>query len=402
MPTSSGGKEKPTLTTVPHEVAVNILECCHDLDSLLSLIASCRYFYSVFHTYQISIMHTFISREIDPAVLPEAVQASKAAEIYRRGPSFSALPFAVSELFGEGRGALVKDRWSLADGIAAIRLHSIIDRFASELAFDYLIYLKQNSCQEEREGPPSTTELARIKRALYRFEVFCRLFPPVDDCKIPQENLHFKLRMSDKSRSTDPDFRAAQVSFISFLSLWEREQLYSVYESLWRQVVPAFNDISFHDLGRTSFEYSYPWQLGNNDIECILSRGLRGIYNISRAKTLTERRKVLGPDFPDPRGEFLHDAFRRYHSPQMKLIYLATDYETFRQQYPPFYNDSDPSPEIVFRWAHNLEDMWGAGNWIHIRSRANGYVFWDKERIDGTRFLWLEWIDTQMVTEGIS
>lgn len=234
MSTPFNENEKPTLVTLPLDIIFLLLEHCCDLDSLLSLMASCRTFYFAFHNYPTSLTHTLISREIDIAVLPDAIQLLKAAEISRNGPSFSDLPIAVSKLFGEGREALVKDRWSLADGIAAIRLHSIIDGFASKFASYYLSWLQKNS-KRDQETPPSVLELARIKRALYKFEVFCRLFPAVE-----QDDKSEEARYAiGSSRSENPDFDAAQMSFLSFLSPWEREQLACIHESLWRQVAPG-------------------------------------------------------------------------------------------------------------------------------------------------------------------
>jgi hypothetical protein len=175
-------QEKMTLATLPQEVLKIVLAHSHDLDSLLSTVASCRAFYAAFHTSPSSLTQALVFREIDAAVLPEAIQTLRAALFHRhrhRLPS-SDPHLAVSSLFGEGRDALLNYRWNLADGIAVIRLHSIVETFTSEFASYYLSWLQRHS-KCEQEGPPSIQERARIKRALYRFETYCNLFPPPQD-----------------------------------------------------------------------------------------------------------------------------------------------------------------------------------------------------------------------------
>jgi hypothetical protein len=214
-------QEKMTLATLPQEVLKIVLAHSHDLDSLLSTVASCRAFYAAFHTSPSSLTQALVFREIDSAVLPEAIQTLRAALFrrHRHRLSSSDLHLAVSSLFGEGRDALLNYQWNLADGIAVIRLHSIVETFASEFASYYLSWLQRHS-KCEQEGPPSIQERARIKRALYRFETYCNLFPPPQDLE-------------------DSDFKAAEISFLSSFSPWEIEQLASVHESMWRRLTPG-------------------------------------------------------------------------------------------------------------------------------------------------------------------
>ncbi|EMR62597.1 hypothetical protein UCREL1_10477 [Eutypa lata UCREL1] len=226
-------QEKVTLASLPQEVKITILAHSHDLDSLLSARAACRTFYAAFLTAPSSLTRAVVSREIGVAVLPEAIQTLKASAL--RSLPDSDLPAVVFQLLDEDREALLDYRWSLADGIAAVRLHATVDLLTSEFASYYLHWLQVNS-KCEKEGPPSMHELARIKRALYRFETYCSLF------------LSLKGTWHSPKGPDDFDFKAVQVMFLHRFSPWEREQLASAHESLWRLVAPAFNDLAVHDI----------------------------------------------------------------------------------------------------------------------------------------------------------
>lgn len=211
-------QEGIALAALPQDILRIILRHSHDLDSLLSTISSCRAFYAAFKSSTRSITRAIVCQEISVDILPEAIQTLRAATFSR--PSESEFTLVKSQLFGDRREALLDYQWNPADGIAAIRLNSIIESFASDLASCYLSLLRK--CRGlGQNGPPSMPELLRIKRALYRFEIFCRLFPP------------------DATRITDPAPTKSHISFLALFSPWEEDQLASIHESLWRRVAPS-------------------------------------------------------------------------------------------------------------------------------------------------------------------
>ena len=213
--------QKTSLATLPQELLIEILEYSQDLDNLLSTMASCRAFFQAFNVCPGPLLGAAVSRSIDPAVLPEAMLALRAASLYRDSQSKAKPYHAVYRIVEENRRSLLcYYRWTIADALSATRLHSVVESFASEFAQYYLFWLKKNSQPHAVEAPPSEEELSRIKRALYWFETYCRVFPCSDE-------------FQDKDRS------AASIVLLSALSPWEREQLVSVYESLWRVVTPG-------------------------------------------------------------------------------------------------------------------------------------------------------------------
>ncbi|KAH8650971.1 hypothetical protein BGZ60DRAFT_388725 [Tricladium varicosporioides] len=373
-------QKKTTLATLPQEALKIILAHSHDLNSLLSTVASCRAFYAAFHTSPSSLIQALISREIDAAVLPEAIQALRAASFRRHHLQGSDLHLAMTPLFGEGRDALLNYRWSLADGVAAVRLHSITDIFASEFVLYYLFML-QGLSNCEQQDPPSIQELARIKRALYRFETYCSLFPPPED-------------------PGDPGFKAAQISFFSSFSPWEREQLACVHESLWRQVTPAFNDLALHDISWGAYKTSYVDEFDDLYTERILSRGLRDICNISHAETYLQRYELLGCNMPNIANEFLHEAFVSYNSFLLTPDGSTSAIKRSKQPSTPFYHDPNLGPRKIWKWSHPNESRIDlAKEREYMSERACGYVFWDEERLDRTGLLDKDWADTIIETE---
>lgn len=202
-----------TFASLPVDVLVLILRQSHDLESLLSSRASCRVLHDAFNHYPTSLIKSFVTREIDGAVLPEAILAVKAAQIRRTRPLSSELPAAVSQLLSDSRDskAFLDHRWTIADGIAAIKLGSAVNFIAKRAELVYLSRLKAYEWGAYWEA--SDGELARFKRALYRFEIYCSLFPPPEG--IP-----------------DSDFEAARFGFLMRFSPWENEQLACLHELL--------------------------------------------------------------------------------------------------------------------------------------------------------------------------
>ncbi len=176
----SAPRAKPTLATLPQEVLMIVLEHSNDLDSLLSSIASCLALFNAYCGFSVLRSRNIVFREIDTAVLPEAVLAIQAAQARHASPQDSGLPAIVRHIFTQDREALLDHhKWDLRDVVAAVSLHSLIDNLARKFGSLYLASFEELTESEQED--PSGEELARIKRALYRFEIYCRPFPPRGD-----------------------------------------------------------------------------------------------------------------------------------------------------------------------------------------------------------------------------
>jgi hypothetical protein len=213
------------LASLPHDVLVAVLSNVLDLDTLLAIIASCRAFYSAFKSSPTPIIRDLAFRIIGIAVLPDSILATlarNAGPCRLTGPE-EAIVAAVLELLNRrgDEALLTTHKWTAAEGMATIRLHSIIDDMARRFAAFHLSQLERVSGRQQKA--PANQELVRIKRALYRFEVFCTLFPPQD---------------RDKQEIPTPSFNA-QEAFFGTASPWENEEFFIVLESLRRLVAPG-------------------------------------------------------------------------------------------------------------------------------------------------------------------
>ena len=213
------------LASLPHDVLVAILNNIPDLDTLLAIIASCRAFYSAFKSSPTPIIRDLAFRIIGTAVLPDAILATlarNAGPCPRTGPEEVAVAAVLELLNRRGDEALLAThKWTAAEGMATIRLHSIIDDMARKFAAFHLSRLEKVSGRQQKA--PANQELVRIKRALYRFEVFCTLFPPQD---------------RDDQHTPTPSLNA-QRAFFGTASPWENEELFAVLDSLRRLVAPG-------------------------------------------------------------------------------------------------------------------------------------------------------------------
>ena len=210
-----------TFASLPQDVIGIILRHSPDLDTFLTLIATCRAFSEAFKNAPTSLTRSLVAREVGD-LLPQATFVVLARDARPHAQSPAGMAQAMSQLLSRwaDESVVFTHRWSLAEGIAAIRLHRIIDDLARRSAAFCLSWLEKLSGRSQ-EGP-SDSELARIKRALYRFEIDCRLLPPVLD----EETAH-------------PVLEAGQLVYLQQGHPWENEQLASVHESLWRLVAPG-------------------------------------------------------------------------------------------------------------------------------------------------------------------
>ncbi|KAI1399393.1 hypothetical protein F4819DRAFT_488607 [Hypoxylon fuscum] len=388
-------QEKLTLAMLPHDILKVILEYSHDAESLLSTIVSCRAFYEAFNTTPSSVMKAFVSRQIGAAVLPEAIQTLKAASFRCHGVSDLSdweLPPTAYRLFSDGRNALLNYQWNLSGGVAAVRFHSLVDDFAQRFASESLFWLQNNSdCEEDKYeevwydevDPPSSQERARIQRALYRFETYCSLFPP-------------------RNGVASPNFDA-QFPVFSSLSVLEREQLASIYEYLWRDTIPDFNEVALHNITWGNFNVSLAREfLHDKHVEWIISRGLRFIYNFYHAETDSQRLQLYCCDKPGTAHHFLGAAFSHYKSHQVLEARAAASKKISKQPSMPFYNDPDPGPERIWRRSH--EPFWPlttdfAQEEEYTSERHCGFVFWDERRLTSTGWLNKDWARDEIIVD---
>lgn len=221
--------EPANLSALPQELIRIILGYSCNLESLLSTVASCRVLYDAFHTFPAPIVAQLVQKEVCYATLRHAILCLKAAR-YRDGSSDIQLPDFVRGLIRELKASHIPDfEWTFNDGIEAIRLHRVIRNMAQMLASDYISQLQVQVGTVEDAA--SDTELSRIQKALYRFEMFRFLFP--------EPRHQPSLRHPKEERERVQRIDAAKIIFFTSSEPWGNEQLSAVYESLFLRVAKS-------------------------------------------------------------------------------------------------------------------------------------------------------------------
>ncbi|KAI9780859.1 MAG: hypothetical protein M1839_006486 [Geoglossum umbratile] len=287
----------------------------------------------------------------------------------------------------------VRRKWTPADALAASKLHFYVHSFAMKFASTALSKIPSRYGQQP---PPTRQELERIKRALYRFEIYRNIFPP----------------RSYKSHVANVDgTEMLNKVFFSKFAPWENEQLACIYDFLVEEVSPAFNDVVRHDIVWGSVEIDYADEIDNGFIQRLLADGLQRLHDITTADTyearykLLESRDLCGAPYGEPGGyvpccvlEFLHEPLQECHN-QLNGSSLEEKFMGWLcpRTSLPFFNDSDVGPEKALQWGHARGFSLGHVDEEFINQdvnwpiRAWGYVFWNLERLNASGILENEW-----------
>ena len=109
------------------------------------------------------------------------------------------------------------------------KLHALVSRFADEYflhAAWQLKSTKSSGALKDDFPPPSRKELTRLQRAFFRFELYCRLFPPTSGFGSISIQPQSQLRL-----------------FVERLSLWEVEEMSCAHNYLSRLISEVVDDL---------------------------------------------------------------------------------------------------------------------------------------------------------------
>ena len=362
------------LTTLPPELKCAIFVNLPDLASAKSLALVSSSFYHTFLDAESIILKQILQNEITTDLLYGAVAAHEASKIplwtkeavqdflikyFRRSPLHTSY------------------RWDLSDALLMSKIHACVEFFAAEFASSALSH---NPTARGSNAPPSYTEMIRIKRNLYRFELYCNLFrkPGYD-----------RMRRGERNCLIQPSpFREQEVRNIFFdnFSPWENEQLGCIHDYFIEEITPSFTDVAKHDVDWG--EMSVPW-IDTFDTTALfwkkgyLLKGLDFVFQLSTAYTYDDRHRLYWSNRRSS-GSFLSDALGplRELSDQGVMLKDYDDEEEKRIIKRSFDDDNDSGPEEAWRWAHNTKTknrFYFLAN--HQPLRQRGYVMWDLQRL---------------------
>lgn len=369
------------LTSLAPELKFAIFTNLQDVISAKSLALTSSSFYYTFIDAQSLILTQILQNEITADLMHAASAAYQATHI----PVWTkqAVQEFLNEYFGNSISHEAK-KWNLTEALHMSKVHSCVEFFATEFASSAL---SKNPTTRGSNAAPSCTEMIRIKRILYRFELYCNLFrnPSYDRMIRGERNCLLK----------PSPFRAQEQRPIFFdkFSPWENEQLGCIHEYLIEVITLPFNDVAEHDVEWGELDVPWVHTFGSAEIfykEGYLLNGLNFLFQLCTAKTYDDRHVLLSKWRSG--GSFLSDALK----PPRRLQYDGVPLKEFNNEEEkllvrsPFDEDIDSGPAEAWRWAHAaytkdhfyfLDD--------HRRFRQRGYVMWDLTRLLRWKFFTL-------------
>ena len=207
---------KSTLERMPVELKQKLLGFLPDLMSLRSTALTCSSFYQSFISAELLVTTSVLKNQVDLEVLPEAVAAL--ASSYLQPWTRERIQEFVHDHLDSRKSQ--PPSWTLSEALPLDSLHRHVQSFAAAFASETLTEkLGLDELDAIPKYPPSSDEIYRIQRALYRFELYCNLF------RDPKRTL-FEI---------DEQMRL----FLHKFSPWEIEQLGSIHDYLFRDISPG-------------------------------------------------------------------------------------------------------------------------------------------------------------------
>lgn len=367
---------------LPVELLQDILVCLPDPRSLVRTIQASPAFYSSFKQNEQHIIATVLTNCIGTGVLREA-QLTRDCVPPVLSTELAEEPLDLDKELQDKLDTYIVDflrswpiasdltrtSWALGDALALGDFHSEVilplkDRFIQASSDPRSCAMAARIRKSLEVRPVSYLEQERICRALYRFEIFRRLF----GC--------FSWRTDELM-----DFTTI---FFSEFTPWEIAQLGCIHDFLGRQITPVFDDVARHDIVWGEFKTMFDANITDGAVQHLLTLGLEVILAIARLQDAPYmvREKTLSPEDKPPSE---NDDF--FNSALIDFNYRACPandedlYNTLLSA-PPFHPDNDLGPETIWRMSCPPDGsslaVFERHDWI---SRCWGYVLWDHARL---------------------
>lgn len=162
------------LLGLPAEIKLLIFEQLADIASLHAFISTCSTLYSFFLAFESSIIAKVLQRRIHPSLMHSALAILKSSE---RTPWSRQKAENLITLYTKTDKSSLRPELTLRNALRLSEMHDHVHFFAIRFATYAL-------SQHPVTGRPqsqivtagiSTSELCRIKRTFYRFELYCNL-----------------------------------------------------------------------------------------------------------------------------------------------------------------------------------------------------------------------------------
>lgn len=281
---TAGDTAQSQLTSLTPELKGAIFQNLPDVTSAKSLALTSSSFYYTFLDARSLILTHVLQNQISTDLLHSAFAAFKASKI----PVWTKQ--AVRDFLGEYFGNSVpheSQKWNLSEALHMSKIHSCVDFFAAEFAS---FALSKIPTARGSNAAPSLTEMIRIKRILYRFELYCNLFRKPSHDRMIRGKRNCLTRPNPFGKQEQRDI------FFNLFSPWENEQLGCIHDYLVEEITVPFNDVAKHDVDWGELCVAWVDTYGIKEIfykEGYLLKGLGFIFQLSTASTYDDRHSLL-------------------------------------------------------------------------------------------------------------
>lgn len=426
---------------MPNELKVEIMSQSASLGSLGNLLQASRQYYMVFNSCKKSILDQIIRRLINREVVHDALFL---VEIFQAPPTGSYHQFTIKKMedYVQSERTFPSNTklMDLSTSIELCRIHVAIEYHLEQLSKYALssmgvcareMSLDKAACSYAVEAdlhrmghsPLSPTEKVRLRRALYRTELYGKLFNRRPNVQVPMKPLH----QSEQEKIFLTKFPPWEVEEMACVWHYFQARLGECFDDLEDEVVQlvqkfgplsttnsmkesydALDDrakcfVDYHSF-KNSATYAH-WQMNSffdprgsyrfftnesklyehdNHIQGLCSQGLLFLRNFFRENKQQQMRAVLSyaasANLAKPEPTFI----KAYNGPYNTNI--ATRIAQWPQEQDNSIDDvSLALPSAGYRWARVEFAKSASYPCRHKgRLRALGYVFWDKKRLDAS------------------
>ena len=354
--------QKPLLENLPAEIQVLILCQISQLSSLSSIVHASPAFHQSYCGARAKILHTLAIRTLrengigllDPwtAIHAPPIRYNLLPGDHENGCEFL-------ERYAQGRIDNSRRYLTPTDSLAILSLQRKFRLLIAMYCEDKTSRNPLTELTALNALPPSQSELHRLHRAFWRYEIYSKFFGPRrhEHCDPPAYSTYDEVEIAD--------------NFFRLFPIHEVEELACLHK--WVQ------EYNFHDLALR------PW----HGIQ-LVTLGPQKLYEVITARSQAERENCI-PNYSNIRPiTTMRDALDAYEREVIWGTWL------WRDMYDYDESSSERAPTTGWLWASSR----GIQN-TDLRLRRWGYVFWDRERLDDwgiTENDMVEWPDTRRPT----
>lgn len=218
---------QPLFLEMPVHLLTAILSNLDSMQSLGSAILSHSSLYAAFKEQSTNIIYRIVQNQIPSDIIPYATAVYKASQVDNRNPDDVGRilrRFFFNNVYPSGLVEHLPTDLDPAVAHALSKTHSVIDHFARGFVDDTLpLTRNQLGLYRPNYNQASMTEIFRIHRALYRFQLYCNL----------------RLRdQSDLCRASKHEIalNSQTAFFFQVFSPWVNEQLACIHDYLEREL----------------------------------------------------------------------------------------------------------------------------------------------------------------------